>query len=425
MNQVNRRYIVTLAAVATMILVVGSLLRPRQPTTDEPMPPAPSQAELSRLAQATQRRSLDDMTDYFANVARDARAGVVGLPSLSRTGIVWEPGLVLTARTEWRFPDAATLSSPAGDIGVAAVAAGPHLPIAALRMSDVQGLRPPIRGPTTVLEPGEWTLALWRRDNEVSFTPAHFLGTTPIRCGGLLVDEVLSSVPWTREMAGGGLFTLDGTLVAVIIPCAERFAAVAGRDIDALLSRGQTLEGQLLRRYGVRLDVLTEVEQEHLGRGDGIIIREVWTEYLADTAGLAPGDFLVAINAELIGRPDQLEPLAEAPGFDAFDVAVYRRENLVRVELPTDSSVLETPNDATGAAGLVWHLPPVGYIIDAVVPQSRADAAGIRAGDRLLRIDTIEPQDLDEVREVLSPERPTPVFLELERHGRRWGMLLP
>ena len=410
-----------------MILVVGSLLRPRQSTstTDEPVPAAPSQAELSRLTRSTQRRSLDDMTEFFGTVARDARTGVVGLPSLGRSGLVWEPGLVLTARTEWRFPDAATLSTPAGDIGVAAVAAGPHLPIAALRMSDVQGLLPPQRELATSLETGAWTLALWRRDNEVSFTPTHFLGIAPLRCGGQLVDEVLFSVPWTREMAGGGLFNLDGDLVALIVPCAERFAAVAAGDIDALLTQAQSLEGQLLKRYGVRLALLTEAEQEHLGRGEGLIIREVWTEYLADAAGLAPGDSLVAINAELIGRLEQLEPLAEPMGFDVFDVAVYRGENLVRVQLPTDPSVLETIEDATSVAGLVWKPPSVGYVIDAVVPQSRADTAGIRAGDRLLRINTIEPEDLDQVRDVLSPERETPAFVELERGGRRWGVLLP
>ena len=37
-NQVNRRYIVTLALAATAILVVGSLLRPQPITTDEPVP---------------------------------------------------------------------------------------------------------------------------------------------------------------------------------------------------------------------------------------------------------------------------------------------------------------------------------------------------------------------------------------------------
>ena len=420
----NRRYVVTLAAVAAMILIVGSLLRPRQLSTDAPIP-APSQAELSRLTQLSQRRTLDNIAEYFATVADEAGEGVVWLPSLSRSGLVWERGLVLTARTEWRFPDVATLSTPAGDIGVAAVAAGPHLPIAALRLSDVRGLRPPRRRSAAFLAAGAWMLALWHDGRAVSFTPAHFLGTVPVRCVGQLVDEVLSNVPWTLEMAGGGLFDLDGNLVGVIVPCSERVAAVAVADVEMLFHQGQTLEGRLLRRYGLRVNLLSEAEQEHLGRGEELVVREVWTDYLADAAGLVPGDSLIAINDQPITSPDQLEPLAEATRLETFDVLVYRGEDLVRIQLPGDPSVFETSGDATSAAGLMGKAPPVGQVIDTVVPESRADVAGIRAGDRLLRIDALEAEDVDQVRNVLSPDRETPVFVELERDGRRWVVLLP
>ena len=62
MNRTERRYIATLAAAAAGILLVGFWLRPSQPTADKQVP-APSQTELSRLTQITQRRSLDDMTE--------------------------------------------------------------------------------------------------------------------------------------------------------------------------------------------------------------------------------------------------------------------------------------------------------------------------------------------------------------------------
>ena len=50
--------------------------------------------------------------------------------------------------------------------------------------------------------------------------------------------------------------------------------------------------------------------------------------------------------------------------------------------------------------------------------------AGIRAGDRLLRIDGVEIVDPDQVRDVLAPDRGTAAFVELERAGRRFGILL-
>ena len=76
MAPVSRKYIATLALVAAAILVVESLLRPSQETTNGA--PVLSESDSARLAQLAERRSLDDQTAYFAAVADRARAGEVG-----------------------------------------------------------------------------------------------------------------------------------------------------------------------------------------------------------------------------------------------------------------------------------------------------------------------------------------------------------
>lgn len=424
MDPIDRRYLVTLAAVAAGILVVGGLLRPGPATTDEPRP-GPSQAELGRLARLSQRRSIDAMAEYFAAVADDVEVSVVGLPGLGRSGIVWEPDLVVTGRTERRFPDAAILSTPAGDVGVASVTAGPDLPVAALRMSPVEGLSPPRPRAAAGLGRGEWALAVWRRGRQVHFTPAHFLGAAPVRCGGRLVDELLSSVTWTREMAGGGVFDLDGGLMAVVIPCADRFAAVVVDGIAALLRDGQSIAGRLAARYGLRLEPMTEAEQDYFGRRPRLLVREVWTGRPADAAGVAPGDVLLAVNAAPVTDVAQLEPIAGAAANVAFVLTVDRGGDVVNVPMPAASAAADSPASRPAAAGLVWAPPPAGLAVDAVAPGSRAAAAGIRPGDRLLRIDGAEVADADEARGLLSSERAAPAFVELERAGRRLGLLLP
>lgn len=424
MNRTDRTYITTLAVVAAGILILGYLLRPSQPTTDAPVA-APSQTELSRLARITQRRSIDEMTEYFATVAGDVQTAVVALPSLGRSGLVWEPGVVLTARTESRFPVATTLSTPAGDIGVAGVVFGPHIPIATVRMSDIQGLAVPRRRPATAIATGAWAVAVWRRARAITFVPAHFLGTAQVRCGERPVEELLASVAWTRDMAGGGVFDLDGSLIAVILPCGERFAAVGVGSVETMLRDGRSIEGRVRGRYGVQFGFLTEAEQEHFARSPGVIVREIWTGGLADRAGLRPGDILVAINAEPIGTLGQLEPLGDAVDVDTFDVAVIRAEAIVTVVLPTDQAVLDAPHEVYPMPGIVWELPPAGYRISGIVEDGPADMAGIRAGDRLVRIAGEEPVDLTQVLDVLSPDRENAVFLEIDRIGRRWGVLLP
>ena len=423
MHQTKRRYVITLSAVAAGILIFGSLLRPTETTTDAPIR-SPSRAELSRLARLAQRRSLESMTEYFSTVVSDVESSVIELPSLRRSGLLWESGLVLTARTEPKFPYATTVSTPSGEVGVAAISAGPHLPISALRMSTIAGIRLPRKRSAERLDRGEWTVAVWRQDRQANFTPTHFLGTAPVGCGEHIVNELQSSVTWTQDMAGGGLFDLNGNLIAVIVQCDRGFSAISTDDIASLLSIGQSLEGQLLNRFGLRTGMLTEAEAKHVGLSHGVVIREIWRGYPADGVGLAPGDVLFALGSNAIDNADQLEALTETD-VPVFDVTVYRDETLLDIQLPTEMPLVAPSNTLSSAEGLEWKTPSAGLTIDAVAPNSQANAAGISAGDRLLRINGVAVQDANQVRNVLSSDRSTSVFVELERTGRRWIVLLP
>jgi hypothetical protein len=364
------------------------------------------------------------MTEYFSTVVSDVESSVIELPSLRRSGLLWESGLVLTARAERKFPYATTVSTPSGDVGVAAVSGGPHLPIVALRISTIAGIRLPRKRSAERLDRGEWTVAVWRQDRQANFTPTHFLGTAPVGCGEHIVNELLSSVTWTQDMAGGGLFDLDGNLIAVIVLCDRGFSAISTDDIASLLSIGQSLEGQLLNRFGLRTGMLTEAEAKHVGLSHGVVIREIWRGYPADGVGLAPGDVLFALGSSAIDNSDQLEALTETD-VPVFDVTVYRDETLLDIQLPTEVPLVAPSDTLSSAEGLEWKAPSDGLTVDAVAPNSQANAAGISAGDRLLRINGVAVQDANQVRDVLSSDRSTSVFVELERTGRRWIVLLP
>ena len=423
MNQGNRRYIVTLAVVAGAILAIGYAVRPRQPSA-EPVQ-APSQTELSRLTRLTQRRSLESMAGYFATLAEEVQGTVVSMSTLNRSGLLWEPGVVATVRLEPHFPGATTVSTPAGEVGVGIVVSGPQLPIAAARMSDEGLLVFPPRRPGARLEPGDWMLAVWRRDRQMKFVPAHFLDASHVQCGQQLVEELRSSVSWSRDMAGGGLFDLDGRLVGLIAPCADRFAAVSVESVDTMLNEGRSVAGRIVGRFGMRLESLTEDERLHFETNRGVVVREVWRGHIADRVGVRPGDILVAINAEPIGSIDQLAPLVDAPDFDAFDVAVRRGPDLVSVVLPTTDAGLESANGTDSGPGIVWEPAPDGHGVSDIVQDSPAARAGLQPGDRLIRIDLAEPEALADVEAALAADRETSVFLEVDRDGRRWGVLLP
>ena len=466
MAQADRRYIVVLAGAAGAILVLGALLRPA-PLADEPLVAPPSQAELSRLARLTQRRSLEATQEFFTAVASDADRSVVRLRMLGRSGVVWAPGLVVTARLEHRFPSTTTVSGNAGELGVPHAGGGPHLPLALLDIPETDEFIPVRRRAADTLDPGAWTVFVSARQG-AGFSPATYVETAEVPCQGRLVRDVVTSVALGPELAGAGLFDLDNSLLAVVLPCDGRFVAVTADDVDALAQEAGSVRARIAQRYGMALDAVSPEEQAHLGVAFGLLVRDIWGGDLADTAGLRPGDVVVAINAELIQDVEQLAPLADgiAPvrrraadgeedaeddaqddaeengeddpgdagsesGEDdavppAYDVAVVRAGEVVVVSLPVvDPLTLAAAGEAAAAEALVWDDPARGYRLAAVRPDTPAARAGLQAGDRLLRIDGDAPVTLDDVRAALAPDRAAPVLLELERESRRTAVLLP
>ena len=73
----------------------------------------------------------------------------------------------------------------------------------------------------------------------------------------------------------------------------------------------------------------------------------------------------------------------------------------------------------------MWEPAQVGHHMSGIVPGSPAARAGLRPGDSLVRIDLAAPRNRAAVEAALGPGREEPVFLEVDRNGRRWGVLLP
>ena len=464
MPEQNRRYIITLASVAVAILVLGTLLRPG-PVADEPLPPPPSQAELSRLTRLTQRRSLEAMKEYFGAVANDADRSVVRLRMLGRSGVVWAPGQVVTARLEPRFPPTTTITGDAGELGVPLAAGGPHLPIALLDVPETSEFIPVRRRSIENLDAGAWTVFVSDRHG-AGFSPATYIEVAEVTCQGRRVRDVVTSVALGPELAGAGLFDLDNNLLGVVLPCDGRFVAVTADDVETLAREAETVRSRIAQGYGMTLDNVTPDEREHLGVAFGVLVRDVWSGELADAIGVRPGDIVISINAELILNVDQLAPLVDArarpaggsaaadeaaeaaseiavsdtadtadtaegdtaegdTGVEAYEVGVLRGGDTVVLNLPVDPLAFVAPDALVPDGGLVWDDPARGYRVDDVRPGTAAALAGLRPGDRLLRIDGATLETLTEVRAALSATRDTPVLLELERGPRRTVVLLP
>ena len=239
------------------------------------------------------------MAEYFATVAGDLEANVVDVPGLDRSGIVWEDGLVLTTRVEPALPrrrdgrhavrrrgrgHGSDRTRPA-DCRAAHFAGGRADAAAAAAR---RGCCRAASGPSPC--------------GGATAGPASRRRITSARrrsAGGQAwtVDEVLTNVAWSREMTGGGLFDLDGNLLAVVTPCGERFTAVAADGVAENPARRAVPGGAVCcGTTGCGSNRSPCPSQEYFALHAGLLVREVWAGYRADEAGLEPGDVLVAFN---------------------------------------------------------------------------------------------------------------------------------
>lgn len=419
----NPRYIVILAIASGLILGIGTYLKPED-RVSEPVS-APSQTE-SRLPSRALRRNLEETAEFFGEVAADFSRAVVRLRSVRRTGVVWSQDRVVSARLGWRFPAAVTVATGDGDVGAYTTVAGPHLPLAAMRTPLLSGREPPVQRPAGSLEPGEWVLALWHTEDRFAYAPGSYLGTSARPCGELRVEELVTSLPIKPTMLGGGLFDLDGGLVGMMLLCDDEALAVTADSVAELLAAGQTHDGRLHARWGLRVEPLTGPEAFHFGLGNGLVVRELWDRYPGVAAGLRPGDVLVTLDGVALRAVDDLRVLDEHAAANQETFALELRRGLERLTIWLPARGIDTQLDTSepATAGLVWEESARGYLIAGVLPGTRAADVGIEPGDRLVRIDHQEPESLEDVRGVLAEDRVAPAFIELARDGRAWGVLL-
>ena len=104
-------------------------------------------------------------------------------------------------------------------------------------------------------------------------------------CGGSTVRTVETNLPLDETSAGGGLFGLDGKLLAVVVLCDSGYVSVTPEGVDRVLSGARSFSGQLLRRYGFSAEPLSEELQQYYATTDGLIVTEVWCNWPADRAG--------------------------------------------------------------------------------------------------------------------------------------------
>ncbi|HEV8438193.1 MAG TPA: PDZ domain-containing protein [Methylomirabilota bacterium] len=197
---------------------------------------------------------------------------------------------------------------------------------------------------------------------------------------------------------------------------------------------------------GVRIRDLSEQEmddisQKHgLREGFGALIVEVIKETPADVAGIKTGDLVVAFKERPVVDTRALQRYVAAAGVgETVTITVLRREQgrrPVQVRIgPMPEAVAAERVAATygfllrepeAQPELGGARPPVSApTVAAVLPKSRAEAAGLQIGDVLVELNGRRVTTLEDVRDsLLGLGEHSPLALIVRRDRERLSFLL-
>jgi S1-C subfamily serine protease len=416
----QRKYIVLLALIAGGILGFGTMLKPAKKSS----PVAISEAEKVRLQRLTQRRSLDDMASYFAGIAGNAAQCLAWLDEIESTGIVLDGGRIVTAMPEKRFGRPVDIHAPGGNrTPLEPEGFSIDLSLATLRAPENSALAPAKTTLPESLRTGMWIVQVSRSpEGRHIFTPGVYSGTVSAVCGETQFQEIQTSLPFSKSMLGGGLFDADGNLVAVVSDCGGRYVAVTVESVLPAIAQANTLAAQLLHRHGLRVTTMNEQSSAYFKCSAGALVTEVWNGRPANRAGLRPGDIVVGVEDEAVRTPDDLRRLVLPAAYPSVSLKVVRYGKTLSLSLSMAGHA--SANADSGEAGIFLSSPRSGYVIEAVAAGSRAERAGIEAGDRLLEVNGSSLRSLSAARRLLSSKNQGPAYVVVERNGRKLGFSL-
>jgi len=272
-------------------------------------------------------------TDLAGAVERASRAVVAvhARPRLASTGVVWQPGVIVTADHTVRAEEDLRVTLPDGTVGAATLAGrDPATDLAVLRVADAGGVLAE-RGDAADLRVGHVVLAVghgpraswgvvsalgegWRtgRGGEIDRFVRLDLTLYPGFSGGPLVDARGRTVGIVTSGFAGGLE------LAVPLSTVERV-------VGALVTSGHVARGYL----GVGLqpvelpDALRRATPA--AGAQGLLVVSVQPDGPAGTAGVLIGDVLVALDGGTVGDTDDVQRLvASRPIGSTVSAALIR-----------------------------------------------------------------------------------------------------
>jgi len=316
---------------------------------------------------------------------------------------------------------------------VAKTVATDHTRMLTLLKIEAKGLPVPTPAPKKDIKVGEWSLALGRTWVGLDASPSVSIGIISA-LGRIWGKAIQTDAKVSPTNYGGPLIDLEGRVMGVLVPASPRGQdetagvewydsgigfAIPLEDINKVLPRlreGKDLNKGLLGITAQNTDIY----------GAKPIIASIAPDSAALRAGIKSGDIITEIDGVRVVRQAQvLHLLGEKYEGEPVSVKVLRgKQELSFPNLKLSGTLSAFIHPFLGILALRDD-PELGEEIRYVFPKGPADAAGLKAGDRIMKIGlaTTPPQAFsgrDELSLALDHLQPgTELSLQVNRKASK------
>jgi S1-C subfamily serine protease len=270
---------------------------------------------------------LAALSNQLAAVVERGGQSVVAVHARSRwpsSGVVWRPGVVVTAQHTLRREEEITVTLPDGKTAAATLAGSDAgTDIAVLR---VEAATPAIARAANVPSAGNLALTLGRSpDSGVNATMgiiSAVSGSWRTWRGGRLDHYIRLDLTLYPGSSGGVVVNVDGGAIGIATSALSRIAGLAvpgstvDRVVDELLAKGRVARGYL----GLGLQPVDLPDHQK-----GLLVVSLEPEGPAAKAGALIGDILLSLGGKSVAETDDLQGALEEHGVGkSVDVGVRR-----------------------------------------------------------------------------------------------------
>ena len=137
----------------------------------------------------------------------------------------------------------------------------------------------------------------------------------------------------------------------------------------------------------------------------------------ADKAGLQPGDRIISFNGTDNPKWDTINGDALLSPNQALPMVVDRGGE--RLELTITPTARTEDGDTAGFLDFIPDYGGLPVVIQVVVPNSPAEEAGIKVGDRVVSVNGEPVRSAEQVSQYIREHKSQPIALGLERNGQQ------